>query len=87
MTLKQIRITKGITMAKVAEDCGISKQRYCRIEQKGLKRCEPDVARRIADYFGVNLFEAVGENALRFLPKTEEERQTLLSIVSGVEIA
>lgn len=83
MTLKQIRIIKGVTMAEAARGCGITKQRYNIIEKRGLSHSSEEIARKIADFFEIDLFKVVGVDALKFKPRTNEERQSLIDSING----
>lgn len=71
--LKTLRTMKGLTMVKVAEEIGISKQRYHVIEENGLPKNNEELSRAIADYFGVSVFELLGNDNLRIRPRNEKE--------------
>ena len=79
MTLKQIRILKGISAVKVAEACGISKQIYSKLENKSICYTNEATARKIANYFGVSLFTLIGVENLKFKPRNKEELKEFVS--------
>lgn len=71
--LKTLRVMRGYTLTKVAEDLGISKQRYQSIEENGLSARNEELSRAIADYFGVSVFEILGADNLKIKPRDEKE--------------
>ena len=81
MTLKYARVKAGKTSVQVATEAGISKQRYNYIEKNGIASTKEDTARRIADAVGVSLFSLSGPDALKFKPRTAEERSELIALI------
>ena len=63
--LKDLRIAKGITQAKVAEAAGICESAYCMIES-GKRDCAVDTAKKIA--------AALGFDWTRFYEDEEEDK-------------
>ena len=49
--LKNLRISKQMTQAEVAEQCGIATNHYCNIEN-GVRRPSPEVAQKLAGILG-----------------------------------
>lgn len=83
--LKKLRTDKGIALTDAAIGIGISKQRLSQME-KGEGLTKEPIIRKIAIYYGMNLFDIFGEQVLRYKPKTQEEKNSLLKIVSEIKI-
>jgi len=88
MSLKYLRMQSGKSLAQVAAEVGVSKQRYCAIEKRDrITATSEFTARQIAKSLGVNLFAACDESVLKFKPQTEEEKALLVELVKGIEVA
>lgn len=88
MNLKILRIKKGCTMAEVAGQVGITKQRYNQIEKGNISKGyrNEEMWRKLADFFGVDVFALMGSEVLTILPRNEEEKKSLLKhIMDGIE--
>ena len=79
MTLKQTRILKGISAIEVAKACGVSKQFYCNVETHGLCATNEETARKICDYFGIDLFSYIGVENLKFKPRNKKEWKSMFA--------
>lgn len=82
MTLRQLRIVKGVSGVEVATACGMTKQTYWQIERKGICSTTEEKARKIAAFFGVGLFEIAGVGVLKFKPRDEAEWDDVLKSIS-----
>ncbi len=79
--LAKIRGKHQLTMTKVAEDLGITKQAVSLNENK---KVSISMAKKMADYFNENIFEILGSDALVILPKTEEDKQIIIEMIKGL---
>lgn len=79
--ISMIRALRGFTQQEVADHLGVTKQRYCQIE-KANKPCGEETMRKLADLFGVSVFELLGEDSLRVKPKNAEELASAISALS-----
>ena len=76
--LKTLRIQKGVTISEVASSIGVTKQRYYQIEHgKSLGASNDVLWRRIAEFYGIDVFELLGSDVLRFKPLTDAEKKSL----------
>lgn len=50
--LKELRTSKGVSQQTVAEACGVKRETVCLIET-GVNNPSVKLAKRLADYFGV----------------------------------
>lgn len=76
--LKMLRIKKGATITEVAEYVGITKQRYYQIEHgKSIGASNEALWRRIADFYGMDVFELLGSNVLHFKPLNDKEKKSI----------
>lgn len=76
--LKTLRIRKGATITEVAEHVGITKQRYYQIEHgKSIGASNDALWRRIAEFYGMDVFELLGSDVLHFKPVNDAERKSL----------
>ena len=80
--IRTMRTMRGETLEEVANAIGISKQRYSQIENTNNGAASEAVLRKIAAYFGIGFFELLGDDALRFKPRDEAERQEVLRFVT-----
>lgn len=72
--VRKERISKGYTIEKVANDLGITKQRYYQIELRGLEKCSRKNVSKVCEYFGAsNKFDLIGINIMKTVPQTKEE--------------
>lgn len=86
-SIERHRIICGFTQAEVAKTLGMSKQSYATFEKNHDKVANcPERYRKLADLFGVNVFELVGDRALALLPRTKEERDALLKTIEGLSV-
>lgn len=81
--LKKIRMAKGKALSDVAKHIGISKQRYFYFENGEFNAKHEEIARKVAEYLGVSVFEALGEDNLIIKPQNEKERKEAKKALFG----
>jgi len=61
--LKRLRESKGLNQVEIADILGISPQRY-NMYERGKRSMPVEIAKDVADYFGVTLEEIFFDNEL-----------------------
>lgn len=72
--LRQLRMRKGKSLQKAADDIGISKAHLWELESGGSGNPSMELLKRLADYYSVGISWLVGEE------ETEEDDQTLKAL-------
>ena len=91
--LKMLRTIKGCTMSEVAAAIGTTRQYYNYVEKacnKGdhnvLSAKNETLWRRLADFFGIDVFELLGSDILSFAPRNEKEIESIKKhVMDGIE--
>lgn len=79
--LAKLRGKHGVTQQELADAVGVTKQGMSYNETG---QCSVITAKRAAAFLGENIFEVLGTDVFRVLPKTEEEKETFKKIVAKV---
>lgn len=79
--LAMIRGKHQITQTALAEKVGVTKQGLC-FSEKG--KCSAQMAQKVADYLGENVFDVLGADAFVLLPRTEADKEALIRIIKGL---
>ena len=80
--IRHIRMTHGVSQTELGEALGITKQALSLSENGHVSK---KIAQRIADYFNVSVLEVMGLDAFECAPKTEEERQYLITLLNQLQ--
>lgn len=79
--LSKFRGQHGLTQEQLGEKLGISKAAVCFIEKNNLS---PEMAQKCSDILGENRFSLMGTDALKALPKTQEEKDILIETIKNL---
>ena len=80
---RAIRKANGVSLTKMAEILGMSKQGLCFSEYGHISR---KTAEAIAEYFKVSVVEVLGLDSFQYLPSTDEEREHLIRLLRSIDI-
>ena len=73
-----LRIKHGLTQKEFGEKVGMATHAVGYSENH---RCSVELAEKTAITLGVNIFEILGSDVLRVLPKTEEDKAILIKMI------
>lgn len=76
-----LRIKHGLTQKEFGEKIGMHTHAVGYAENH---RCGVQLAQKTADVLGENVFEVLGTDALKLLPKTEEDKEILIKMIKGL---
>ena len=79
--LRKVRLEKNITLTKAASLLGISRTGLFDAEMGVVS---VNLAEKAAKVFNVNLFEILGQDVFKALPKNEHEKQIIAEILKNV---
>lgn len=77
MRLKELRTEKKVSQATIADYLGITQPAYANYE-RGIRKPDPEILLKLADYFGVSVDHLLGR---------EEHTPTLDEQLEGVDFA
>ena len=77
-----VRIKYGVTQKELAKKLGMHTHALSYAE---CNKCGVETAKAVAEAFGENVFYVLGEDALKLLPKTEEDFAALQKTLEGLK--
>jgi len=75
------RAKHGLTQKEFAEKVGMHTHAVGYAENH---HCSVKLAKDTAEALGENVFDILGADALKILPKTEEDKQILIEMIKGL---
>lgn len=79
--LAKFRGKHGLTQEQLGEKIGISKAGVSHLEKN--KIC-PETARKCADILGENSFAILGADALKAIPRSDEDKRILIETINNL---
>lgn len=76
--LAKFRGKHNLTQEELGDKLGISKAGVCHLEKNNIAY---RTAKKCAEILNENVFEIMGTNVLKVIPKTEEEKQILIEMI------
>lgn len=80
--LRKYRAEKGLTLEELGAKIGTTRQRAFSCE----KHLSVNIAKKCAIILDENVFEILGTDVLKILPKTQEEKDSLLEAIAKIEV-
>ncbi len=75
------RVKHGLTQKEFGEMVGMHVHAVGYAENH---HCTVKLAKQIAEAFGENVFDILGADVLKVLPKTEEEKQIIINMIKNL---
>lgn len=79
--LAKYRTKHKFTQTELGNKIGVSKAGLSYIEKN---RINPNTAAKCAEILNENMFSILGKDALRAIPKTEEDKDVLINLIRGL---
>ena len=79
--LARYRGKHNLTQEQLGEQLGISKAGVCHLEKNNIAS---RTAKKCAEILGENVFDVMGSDVLKIVPKTEEDKEILINVIRNL---
>lgn len=76
--IRKLRGKLGLTQTELGEIVGLNRNYMCVLESPKCASIHEPLAYKFAQVFGCNVFEVYGDNAFKCVPKTDEDKVTII---------
>jgi DNA-binding XRE family transcriptional regulator len=80
--IRKFRGKLGLTQTELGEAVGLTRSYICVLESPKCTSIDKTVAENLARFFGCNIFEVYGDNAFKNVPKTDEDKTTIIKMLA-----